>query len=133
MRLFTYTIISLAFVVLVFLAGCAQKTVGIAEMRSYYSDVQKCLGLEGITFPKPKLTIVPGVDEVIHPVTGKEYKGLYFPDDIWLPENSDINTIKHEFVHHFVYHTTGLGTDPLHEAKTGGESSYLKCSGLEVE
>lgn len=123
MRMFTNSLLILSILVMF---GCGQKTIGIAEMQEHYDQVKECMGLESISVQAPALDIREG-DSVM--CGEHERRGCYRSDTmtVVLPEESDETTIRHEYVHHLMYATTG-DLDPKHKSEY-----FLKCSGIILE
>lgn len=115
----------LLIIALPLLFACSQKTIGIAEMQDHYDQVKECMGGIG-SVPAPNLNIVEG-DSVM---CGQfERRGCYDGDTmtITLPAESDVTTIRHEYVHHLLNVTTG-DLDKSHTSPY-----FLKCSGIIID
>lgn len=106
--------------------GCGVKSVGIAELQSHYDQVKECMSVTEAV-PAPNLRIVKGVDKV--ECNGFQRRGCYKSgtQTVLLPENTDETTVRHEFVHHLLYVTTG-DLDSEHRS-----TMFLKCSGIITE
>lgn len=118
--------------VLIALSGlwaCGGKQMATeGTLQSDYDVVKECMGVVGDT---PPVTVVP-VPEALQPSPGKvqcgdlEARGCYRSSEakIYMPVNAKRNTLKHEYVHHILFVTTG-DSDNLHASPY-----FQQCGGI---
>lgn len=128
-----YSPVWLAFILLgVLLLSCFGKKIVMtdANLKSLKQEVAKCANAEDITdlvgvIVRPGKTVQCGKYQA---------SGCYQDGIIYLPQETSVNAIKHEFVHFFCDKKYKQGNDQFHFCKdtTTGENMYLKCSGIEL-